>query len=405
MESPLLLDEWAPRNLANLTEDQIADLSRIDGVKVEAKGDGTFVVRSTGNKVGYVRSGQTSVIIRPSKCDAAHVMFMMGYAENPQFFGDQDVDFLHDDDLLEAFVSVFVRAVSKTIEHGLFHSYMTIDDDLAVIRGRIRMSDQISRRFRLSPPLAVSFDEFTIDNLENRLIRAAVDIASRLPIRNMQTSKGLQYLRGMLNDVSIIEFDKNWLPEPNWTRLNEYLRYPVMLARRIIKNSSVSLDHGAAGSDEFLINMATVFEDFVTTAIRESLKVSRYEMPRANELKSRLFLDQKSEVRLKPDISRWNGSKCIAIGDVKYKRSTSDGVNHPDLYQLLAYATATNLKTASVIYAASMDESEELLLGAHKVLYANVEINVFALDLRKSTSEILEDIAKFATSFEGQLVA
>lgn len=404
MTTPLLLKEWSPRNFRDLTPEQIEDLLGIKGMKVEACSDGSVNVRSTENLVGYLRRGNTSVIVSPAKCDASHVLFMMGYAENPRMFQDGQVEFSEDDNLLEAFVAVFVRSATKAIERGMFRSYMTVEDDLAVIRGRIRMGEQMSRRFRLSPPIAVSFDEFTVDNQENRLIRSAIEIASRMPIRNPATTTGIQFLRAMFNDVSIVEFERSWLPQPSWNRLNEHLEYAVSLARRIIQNSSISLEHGDSSSDEFIINMANVFEDFVVTAMREQLKLSRSEMPRANEIHPYMYLDEGHLVRLKPDISRWEGSRCVAIGDVKYKPIADAGVIHADIYQILAYAVANELPEASLIYAMSKSEQAGLkLLKTHKIDRADVRINVFALDLTTSSDEILRQIAEYSKSFEPQL--
>lgn len=404
MTTPLLLEEWSPKNIRDLTSEQIGDLLGIKGMKVEACQDGSFNVRSTENIVGYLRRGETSVIVSPSKCNASHVLFMMGYAENPRMFQDGQVEFAEDYNLLETFVSVFVRSATKAIERGMFRSYFTVEDDLTVVRGRIRMGEQMSRRFRLSPPIAVSFDEFTVDNQENRLIRSAIELASKMPIRNPETTRSLQFLRVMFSDVSIVEFDHAWLPQPSWNRLNEHLEYVVSLARRIIQNSSISLEHGASSSDEFIINMANVFEDFVVTAIREQLKLSRSEMPRANEIHPQLYLDEGELVRLKPDISRWEGSRCVAVGDVKYKPITDAGVIHADIYQLLAYAVANGLPEASLIYA--MPKSEQVglkLLKTHKIAGAHTHINVFALDLTTSPGEVLRQIAEFSKSFEPRL--
>jgi 5-methylcytosine-specific restriction enzyme subunit McrC len=396
----LKLREWERKSNVDLTAQQIGNLQSIDGIRVEARTDGNFDITPTGNLVGYVRRGDTSVVIEPSKCGAAQVIFMMGYSEDPNMFGSEQVEFDQDEELLEAFISVFVRSTSAAIGCGLFRTYASQDEDLSTIRGRIRMSDQMARRFRLSPPIAVTFDEFTVDNYENRILRSAIQLASQLPIRNQVTARDLQYLRAMFSDVSLVEFNRNSIVEPVWNRLNKHLRYPVSLARRILTNSSISLDHGIASSDEFLVNMANVFEDFVATAVREHLNLSIGEMPRADELKGKLFLDEESKVRLKPDLSRWQGERCLAIGDVKYKRTTASGVTHPDIYQLLAYATAANLRQASVIYAMAKDDEEGIrLLGDHHVLGTNVLIKVFALDLQKPSSDILRQISKFADNF------
>jgi 5-methylcytosine-specific restriction enzyme subunit McrC len=400
MIPPLL--EWKKTTVGELTSAQIADLLSIDGIRVEARPDGQYDVTPTGNLVGYVRRGDTSMVIHPSKCSAELVIFMMGYTDNPKFLGSDQVDFENSEDLLEAFISVFVRRTMSAINRGLYRTYRTIDDELSVIRGRVRLSDQITRKFRVVPPISVSYDEYTVDNTENRLIRAAVEISSRMPLRNERTVKDLQYLRAMFSEVEHVEFDRRWLPEQVWTRLNEHLSYPVHLAKRIIQNSSISLERGSHTSDEFLINMANVFEDFVATAIREELKLTNIDMPRANELRNNLYLDTERKIRLKPDLSRWEGNLCIAVGDVKYKRTTADGILHPDVYQLLAYATATKLPRASIIYACGKGDRDDLTVGIHEVSGTGKVIEVFALDLTKPFHEVLEQISEIAHSFEPQ---
>ena len=149
--------------------------------------------------------------------------------------------------------------------------------------------------------------------------------------------------------------------------------------------------------------MANVFEDFVATAIREELKLTNIDMPRANELRNNLYLDTERKIRLKPDLSRWEGNLCIAVGDVKYKRTTADGILHPDVYQLLAYATATKLPRASIIYACGKGDRDELTVGIHEVSGTGKVIEVFALDLTKPFHEVLEQISEIAHSFEPQI--
>jgi 5-methylcytosine-specific restriction enzyme subunit McrC len=395
---PLKLREWQKSPRLELTREEIAELSKIRGLRIDATSDGRFEVTPTGNFVGYARRGEVAVIVQPSKCKAEQVIAMMSYSADPRVFGQNQVQFKAEDDILEAYVATFVRTVARAIEPGLFKSYMPLDEDVAVIRGRIRMSDQITTKFRMSPPIAVNFDEYTIDNSLNRVIKYAIEVVGRIPIRLQTTVKNIQYLRAMFNDVSLLELSSGDISVPTWNQLNEHLKPSFVMANQIIKNSSISLDAGNTYSEEFWIDMANVFEDFVVVAIRESLGLSRVEMPRANELNRTLHLS--SKIFLKPDISRWQDGSCIAIGDVKYKRTSEDGIVHSDIYQLLAYAVATGLDSASLIYAKSIVESDGLYLaGNHYVEALGIEIKVFVLDLDRPFIDVLQQIAIFAKNF------
>ena len=69
-----------------------------------------------------------------------------------------------------------------------------------------------------------------------------------------------------------------------------------------------------------------------------------------------LHLDEKRLIRLKPDVSWWEGSACRFVGDLKYKRLDASGVVHSDLYQLLTYSVAAGLPGGLLVYAAGEAE-------------------------------------------------
>ena len=105
--------------------------------------------------------------------------------------------------------------------------------------------------------------------------------------------------------------------------------------------------------------MNRVFEDFVVVALREQLRLSDREFVQGARHRS-LWLDRGRRVRLKPDLSWWDAGRCVFVGDVKYKRVQVAEIEHPDIYQLLAYSIATNLPGGMLIYAAGEAESATL---------------------------------------------
>ncbi len=57
---------------------------------------------------------------------------------------------------------------------------------------------------------------------------------------------------------------------------------------------------------------------------------------------------------LQPDLRWWAGGQCAFVGDCKYKRVPGP-VPNADLYQLLAYLTALDLRDGLLMYAAGAD--------------------------------------------------
>lgn len=125
-------------------------------------------------------------------------------------------------------------------------------------------------------------------------------------------------------------------------------------------------------------------------ALREALGLSERVFP--FEAKARkLHLDAKKRVRLEPDLSWWEGRRCVWVGDAKYKRITVKGVKHPDIYQMLSCTTATGLDTGMLIYAKG--EAEPVI---HDIPMAGRSIEVRALDLSGAPDEILGSVVGLA---------
>jgi hypothetical protein len=76
---------------------------------------------------------------------------------------------------------------------------------------------------------------------------------------------------------------------------------------------------------------------------------------------------------------------------VKYKKTTVDGVLHPDIYQTLAYAVAADLPGALLVYAAGGSDPVY-----HRVVHLDRRIDVMALELDGPRSAVLADVERVA---------
>jgi len=127
-----------------------------------------------------------------------------------------------------------------------------------------------------------------------------------------------------------------------------------------------------------------VFEDFVVLALRDALNVRSTEFPQGNASHS-LTLNRAKTLTLKPDISWWDGKRCLFVGDVKYKRTTIG--QHDDIYQLLAYTVAADLPGGLLIYAAGEREP-----ARHDIVHLGKHLEVIALDLAGPPEAVLRQI-------------
>jgi 5-methylcytosine-specific restriction enzyme subunit McrC len=275
--------------------------------------------------------------------------------------------------IVESFIAVFLAVLRRTLRRGLPMSYVSREEALQTIRGRVRFADQLRRRYDLPLPVEVGYDDYTLDTEANRLVKAALRRIERLRMRNPSLRRRTKEALGAFDGVADVTFDPRRLPGFDYTRLNEHVRPLLELAALLVRNTSVELHPGAASTTSILFNMDDAFEDFVWAAIGDELRGILPASFLWRQGKS-IALDEDSLVRPEPDLSLWEDSRCVFVGDAKYKRTKQGEVG--DIYQLLAYCSATGLDEGLLLYAEKPSG-----LSLHRVVRGGPRLRVETVDV------------------------
>lgn len=153
----------------------------------------------------------------------------------------------------------------------------------------------------------------------------------------------------------------------------------------MIRSTSIEVAEGTRKGAGLVVDMNQAFEQFLRVALREAIGLTAASFPEGSKV--RASLDAKGKVRLEPDLSWWQAGRCRFVGDAKYKRISVSGINHPDLYQLLAYVIGLDLPAGLLVYAAGEADSVE-----HTVSHAGKRLEVTTIDLSGTPSEILDRV-------------
>ena len=372
-----------------LGEEHLRALSEAH-IRVTPLGTDAYTLRPE-SLVGVLSLGDLSVVVRP-KIPIDRVMFMISYALDIGTWRQEDAPLASDPDLLEAMIPAFAHHTQRAIRRGLLQGYRSEEDALQTVRGRIRFGDQIRQRFNIPLPIEVSFDDFTEDIEENRLLRTALHILGRMPVRSPSARQSVRALRPAFASVGLGSYGRGAVPEITYSRLNEHYKPAVELARLIIESSSLELRHGEVASTAFMIDMNKVFERFLRAALRTALRLRELQWPEGDR-ERRLTLDTAEKVRVIPDLM-WRGEwtrEPIFVGDAKYKRIVPAGWPNADIYQMLAYCTAADLPSGLLVYAA--DEGEP---RSYRIKHAGKTIEVASLDLSGTPEAILAEVGRLA---------
>jgi 5-methylcytosine-specific restriction enzyme subunit McrC len=333
--------------------------------------------------VGVIQSEDLEVRIHP-KVPVDRLLFLLGYATDQTGWKDLPAGFAPEEDLVGAVALAFLHHVEHALATGLLQGYVTQDESLTTLRGRLREADQLRRRLALPIPVEVRADDFTPDIIENRLLKAAARLLLRRRDLPTIARRGLRRLLHRLGGVGELP-PSHAVPSVRFTRLNRRYRPAIRLAELILTSRSLDLEAGAHGGIAFLFDMNRVFEDFVTAAMQAGGRVQ------AQWVGS---LDEERRVPIRPDLTWWAGGNCRAVADVKYK-SVSGGAPNADIYQMLAYCTALDVPRGYLICAATNDEP-----SAHTIRNAGVEVLVKTLDLAAEPGRLLEEAEQLRAEIE-----
>jgi 5-methylcytosine-specific restriction enzyme subunit McrC len=384
VSDPLVLAELSRTGVtARLTDDTAAALAATKLVEVRTEGSGRWRLLPNG-RVGAVRIDGIDVQVRP-KVGVSRLLFLLGYASDPGF-RPEDVQGKPEPDLWPALGESLARQAERALVRGVRQGYVTVDDSLAVLRGRVRVADQITRRPGMMLPLEVQYDEYSTDIPENQILRTALRRIAAVPRIRPDLRARLVHLDARLSGVTVL---RHGVPTPPWrtTRVNASYAPAIRLAEIVLRNQSTEPGPGGVTIAAFVVNMAKVFEDFLLTAMREALAA----YPGDTRGQYPVALDHDRSVAMNPDIVHIVNNHPVAVFDAKYKlEDPTAGYPNADLYQMLAYCTALRLNRGWLVYAHGTNGAR------HRVRHTHIELIPHALDLAATPTMILKQVDELA---------
>jgi len=356
-----------------LTVEQANALQQDFGDRVTVAPAGVDTWRIVAQQfVGTLRSGDLVVHIAP-KVGLRNLLALMDVEVPSEIWRQEIVALQRDPDLLAVMARLFCVAMEDLSRRGIFRSYVAREERLVAPRGRIDLVAQM-RRPGLVSPVACRFDEHTADTRVNRLLKAALNVARRVPGVAPIWQRRLLMQLGLLDEVQSGVRQVDWVERWEPSAMELHYTTAVRLAALLMRSSSLATQAGNVNSNSFLLNMNSLFERWVGRRMDEILSVEVREQFSTS-------LGGDGEIGMNPDLTFWRGSQVVAVADCKYKLTSVGLGRSSDYYQALAYATVLGLRECWLLYARLPGETP-----ARDVAIRNSDIAVrtFALDLTGS---------------------
>lgn len=329
--------------------------------------DGTVRVAAR-SWVGVVRFSSFEVRVIPKLVGGnLGVLAMVDYASGLNFLRRLPVQRtlpMDDTHLLDLLCLLLAEEATSVARQGLLADYRMIEEPLGVVRGRLLVREQVTRRFGQLAVLECRFDEFGTDVPENQLVALALSRAARV----CSDERVRRALRRVLS-----VFEQACEPEvrdPQWYRnhivygrRNGHYREVHELSHLILEGLGLRDLYNAGGTRcfSFLLDMNVLFERFVTRLLTDSIgniATVAPQMKVRSVIRNELTRGTYAEIR--PDIvveHRSSGGELQRLPiDAKYKLYDMRKVSPADIYQVFLYAYAfqhpSHDATAAIFYPA-----------------------------------------------------
>ena len=306
--------------------------------------------------------------------------------------------------LLEIFISMFLEELSKLIKRGLKSDYISKEENLYFLKGKLKISDQIKHNTIHKERFYVEYEEFLSNRIENKLIKTTLEYL----YKKSKSNKNQQRIREFLFVFDEIDITHNFKTDFQKVKIDRQMKdYELVLlwCKTFLLDKSFSPYKGSDIAFALLFDMNFLFESYVYAYLK---KVGNFNNITAQDKKYHLaYLDgETSRFLLKPDIVINNG---VIIADTKWKilsqEKNHQGVSQSDMYQLYAYGTKYKecnymyliypkdheIEANSYNYFKSTDE-EKLHLN---LLFFDVQKNEFVEtdSVKRKSYKLLKDIS------------
>ena len=338
--------------------------------------------------VGVIVLNDLRIVIEP-KVGLQNLFYMLTFAHDLAIFRRESVQLAVGDDLFEFIVVIFLRQVEQLVQRGIHRAYVTEEDNLTSLRGRLILADHLQRNALHVQRFYQRISEYTADVLENRILRHTLDLLGRLEYTDPNLRLQIRRVASAFADVRPAPVTPADCDRVIYTRLNAAYQTRINLARLLMQHLSLE---GRAGSTEFaayLLDMNKVFELFVARflsnhfADHPSIQV---------EVQPDIWLDTDRQEKGVPDIVlRRDGVRQLVL-DTKYKRFWGKPDN-ADRNQMVTYCHTLGLPRAVLIYA------DDIPTPYH-ANFKGIVLSAQTLPLEGNLTSFKERCQQFAKQFE-----
>jgi 5-methylcytosine-specific restriction enzyme subunit McrC len=307
--------------------------------------------------------------------------------------------------LLDILIRLFADKLLNETRRGLPRAYVSHEEDLPALRGRLNVVRQFSAHAVRPDRLACRFDALSSDIALLQIVKACV-LTLRRYARASGTVRKLDELRFVLGDIS--DVSPSILPwhSVRIDRTNRRWEALFRLARLFLKRDWQATHRDPVGAQgiTLLFPMNDLFEAYIAALLRRCLRPVGLTVETQG---GRLFcLIEEGEpgrkrFQTRPDIivREARRSAPIAIIDTKWKRLSpavedrKHGVSQGDIYQMMAYGRLYGCTNLVLLYPHHGGLGAERFAAGYSVHNSLDRLHLRSIDVALGEADVVAHLA------------
>ena len=336
-----------------------------------------------------------------------NIYYMLSYAFqilNEQGYKKLATEEFHN--TAELMAAILAKGITAQIKRGLGREYLPKREELSSLRGRIDISESIQRLTMLNKKLVCEYDDFSVNNTLNRIIKSTVELLIRSDISKAR-KKELRKLMVYFADVESLDlYSVNW--NIRFDRNNQNYRMLISICYMVVKGLLHTNSDGSTKLMDFLDEqrMCRLYEKFI-------LEYYRREFPQitANASQIDWQVDDGYDDMLpgmQTDIMLSHNERVLII-DAKYYSHTTQvqygapTIHSHNLYQIFTYVKNKEAELQNVPHRVSgmllYAKTDESVIPDNRYRMSGNEIAVRTLDLNCDFSEIAAQLDRIVARY------
>lgn len=311
------------------------------------------------------------------------------------------------DEVHDLLAAILAKGLSLQLKRGLYREYITQNESLPVMRGKVDVNGTIQEKMRRKQLLACAFDVFSENNIFNQILKTTALILLNQP--EVAKNRKTDLKRNILLLAGIDTVDPATI---DWTSLvfhrsNNNYRVLLNICYFALKNLLLTTEAGNYKMGTFLKehNYASLYEKFVLEYYRRHHPDLRPGTPNLHWATDDHVVDFLPV--MKPDIVLEYGGKKLII-DTKYYSATmqynhwydTSTVHSEHLYQIYAYVrNADHLGSGNVAGLLLYAKTDEAMVPNFSYNLGGNRIMVKTLDLHTPFKQITKQLDLIADAY------